>query len=86
MLMAECHFNEESDAQIVLDLMEEIEKNENHPLKDMIFHFENFESASDHLFTKCPIQGMCVGDKIPIHEVAIYKQNMLEEFYTYCYM
>ena len=78
--MAECHFHEESYAQIVLDLMEEVEKNENHPLKDMIFHFENFESAYFHLFKECPIGGFCAGEMIPIHKVYMDNFTQLVSF------
>ena len=73
MLMAECDFVDQSRAQIVLDLMEQVEDDENnYPLNyyvDAAHDYENLEDASDFLFKECPIQGFCAGDKIPIHEV-----------------
>ena len=73
--MAECDFEDQCRAQIVLDLMEQIEgeeEKEKYPLNyyvDAAHDFENLEAASDFLFKDCPIQGMCAGEKIPIHEV-----------------
>ena len=72
MLMAECDFDEQCRAQMVLDLMEQVEGDENYPLNyyvDAAHDFENLEAASDFLFKECPIQGMCAGEKVPIHEV-----------------
>lgn len=73
MLMAECDFDVQDRAQMVLDLMEQVDDDYNdYPLNyyvDAAHDFENLEAASDFLFKECPIQGMCAGEKIPIHEV-----------------
>lgn len=74
--MAECEFSEQSRAQMVLDLMEEVENaGNNYPLHyyvDAAHDFTDLQKASEFLFKECPIMGMCAGDKIPIHEVSIY--------------
>ena len=74
MLMAECDFVDQSRAQIVLDLMEQVEGDEisNYPLNyyvDAAHDYKNLKDASVFLLKDCPIQGFCAGDKIPIHEV-----------------
>ena len=73
MLMVECGFNDQNRAQIVLDLMEEVENDENcyplHYYVDAAHNFANLQAASEFLVKECPIQGFCAGDKIPIHEV-----------------
>lgn len=72
MLMAECNFEVQERAQLVLDLMEQVEGDEDYPLHyyvDAAHDFADLESASDFLFKECPIQGLCAGEKIPIHEV-----------------
>ena len=79
--MAECEFDDQNRAQLVLDLMEEVENDDNnyplHYYVDAAHDFEDLQSASEFLFKECPIQGFCAGDKIPIHEVHIYKHNIL---------
>lgn len=74
--MAECEFDEQSRAQMVLDLMEEVENDDNnyplHYYVDAAHDFADLQSASEFLFKECPIQGFCAGDKIPIHEVRMY--------------
>ena len=74
--MAECEFDEQSRAQMVLDLMEEVENDENnyplHYYVDAAHDFTDLQKASEFLLKECPIGGMCAGDKIPIHEVSIY--------------
>lgn len=76
MLMAECNFDVSNRAQMVLDLMEQVENEEsNYPLNyyvDAAHDFEDLQSASEFLFKECPIQGYCAGDKIPIHEVLLH--------------
>ena len=73
--MAECDFNVQDRAKLVLDLMEEVDEGDNdYPLNyyvDAAHDFENLKEASDFLFKECPIQGFCAEDKIPIHEVDI---------------
>ena len=73
MLMAECEFDDQNRAQMVLELMEEVENDENnyplHYYVDAAHDFDNLQSASEFLFKECPIQGFCAGDKVPIHEV-----------------
>ena len=74
--MAECDFDEQSRALMVLELMNEVENEDNnYPLNyyvDAAHDFEDLQSASEFLFKECPIQGFCAGDKIPIHEVYIH--------------
>ena len=71
--MAECEFDEQSRAQLVLDLMEEVEDDENnyplHYYVDAVHDFADLQAAREFLFKECPIQGFCAGDLIPIHEV-----------------
>ena len=75
MLMAECNFELQERAQLVLDLMEEIEDDEDYPLHyyvDAAHDFTDLEEAKKFLFKECPIQGLCAGEIIPIHEVCTY--------------
>ena len=73
--MVECDFDVQDRAQMVLDLMEQVDEGDNdYPLNyyvDAAHDFDNLEEASEFLFKKeCPIQGICAGrEKIPIHEV-----------------
>ena len=67
--MAGC---EKSRALMVLELMKDVENaDNNYPLNYYVIAAPNFahlESAGDFLFKECPIQGVCAGEKIPIHE------------------
>ena len=73
MLMAECEFDDLNRAQIVLDLIEEVENEDNiyplHYYVNAAHDFADFQSASEFLCKECPIQGVCAGDIIPVHEV-----------------